>query len=244
VGLVGTAEAASSAIHGGEVVRWGSALDWAVALTAGISALILIGIVVSLVVYRGRQTEGSALWLHLLSLGVLPLVLLAIGQFATLEYATEVQFCGSCHLTMKPYIDDLRNPKSASLASLHAQNRMGPGTECYSCHANYGVHGTISAKLTGLRHVYKYNTGTYHLPLKMPEPFENTLCLKCHNGAKRFMAQDVHLENGKVSEELRTNKTECVSCHAPAHDIPQVKKAGGSGVLTPGAPVSNGGGPS
>ena len=37
--------------------------------------------------------------------------------------------------------------------------------------------------------------------------------------------QDIHLENGLVSEELRTNKTECVQCHGPAHDIPQVKKA-------------------
>jgi nitrate/TMAO reductase-like tetraheme cytochrome c subunit len=225
VNLAGTAEAATSAIHGGEVIRWGSALDWAIALTLGISALIVVGIIVSLVVYRGRQTEGSALWLHLLTLGVLPLGLLAFGNFATLEYATEVQFCGSCHLTMKPYIDDLHNQKSQSLASLHAQNRFAPGTECYSCHANYGVHGTLAAKLTGLRHVYKYNTGTYHFPLKMPEPFENTLCLKCHNGAKRFMAQDIHLENGLVSEELRTNKTECIQCHGPAHDIPQNKKA-------------------
>jgi nitrate/TMAO reductase-like tetraheme cytochrome c subunit len=235
VSLVGTAEAATA---GGEVARWGTALDWAIALTAGISALILILIVVSLVAFRGRQAEGNALWLHLLSLGVLPLVLLAIGQFATLEYATEVQFCGSCHQTMKPYIDDLHNPKSQSLAALHAQNRIMPGTEGYSCHANYGIHGTLQAKLTGLRHVYKYNTGTYHFPLKMPEPFENTLCLKCHNGAKRFMAQDVHLEDGKVSEELRTNKTECISCHAPAHDIPQMKKAGGMGVLPPEAPMT------
>ena len=143
----------------------------------------------------------------------------------SLEYATEVQFCGSCHLTMKPFIDDLHNPKSQSLASLHSQNRFAPGTECYSCHANYGVHGTLEAKLTGLRHVYKYNTGTYHLPLKMPQPFENMLCLKCHNGAKRFMAQEVHLENGLVSEELRSSKTECIQCHGPAHDIPQIKKA-------------------
>jgi nitrate/TMAO reductase-like tetraheme cytochrome c subunit len=228
---------AEAAVEGGEVARWGTALDWAIALTAGISALIVIAIVVSLFVYRGRQTEGSALWVHLLSLGVLPLFLLAVGNFATLEYATEVQFCGSCHLTMKPYIDDLHNPKSASLASLHWQNRMTPGAQCYACHANYGIHGTMTAKLTGLRHVYKYNTGTYHLPIAMPEPFENTLCLKCHNGAKRFMAQDVHLENGKVSDELRSNKTECISCHGPAHEIPKVKKAGGSGVLAPGAPV-------
>jgi nitrate/TMAO reductase-like tetraheme cytochrome c subunit len=227
--LLGTAEAASAALQGGEVARWGTALDWAIALTLGTSALIVLGIVVSLIVYRGRQTEGSALWVHLLSLGVLPLFLLAVGNFATLEYATEVQFCGSCHLTMKPYIDDLYNPKSQSLASLHAQNRIAPGTECYSCHANYGVQGTFEAKMTGLRHVYKYNTGTYHLPIKMPQPFENTLCLKCHNGAKRFMAQEVHLENGQVSAELRENKTECISCHAPAHDIPKVKKASAGG---------------
>src|SRR5262245_46933055 len=139
------AEAASSAIHGGEVVRWGSALDWAIALTLGISALIVLGIVVSLFVFRGRQTEGSALWVHLLTLGVLPFGLLAFGNFATLEYATEVQFCGSCHLTMKPYIDDLYNKKSESLAAKHAQNRFAPGTECYSCHANYGLHGTLAA---------------------------------------------------------------------------------------------------
>ena len=226
---VGVAEAATTAVHGGEAVRWGTALDWAIALTVGISALIILGIVVSLVIYRGRQTEGSALWLHLLTLGVLPLVLLAIGNFATLEYATEVKFCGSCHLTMKPYIDDLHNAKSQSLASLHAQNRFAPGTECYSCHANYGIHGTLEAKLTGLRHVYKYNTGTYELPLKMPHAFENTLCLKCHNGAKRFMAQEVHLDSGKVSEELRSNQTECISCHGPAHEIPKVKKASASG---------------
>ena len=112
---MGAAEAASAAVEGGEVARWGTALDWAVALTAGISGLIVILILVSLVVYRGRQTEGGALWLHLLSLGVLPLVVLAIGQFATLEYAAEVHFCGSCHLTMKPYIDDLHSKKSQSL---------------------------------------------------------------------------------------------------------------------------------
>ena len=223
MGFIGTAEAAS-ATPGGEIVRWGSAVDWAIALTLGVSALIVLGIVLSLIIYRGRQAEGGALWLHLLTLGVLPLFLLAVGNFATLEYATDVQFCGSCHLTMKAYIDDLYNPKSESLAALHAQHRIAPGTECYSCHANYWLHCTVEAKMTGLRHVYKYNTGSYKLPLTMPEPFDNMLCLKCHNGAKRFMAQDVHLESGQVSAELRTSKTGCVSCHSPAHDIPKPKK--------------------
>ncbi len=221
--------AAEIASAGGEPLRWGTPLDWAIALTVALSALIVMGIAVSRIIFRGLQTEGSALWLHLLSLGIFPLFLLAVGNFAVLEYAKEVPFCGACHLTMKPFIDDLHNPKSQSLAALHFQNRFAPGTECYSCHANYGLHGTFEAKLTGLRHVYKYTTKTYHLPIKMPTPFRNTLCLKCHNGAKRFMAQEIHLEDGKVSADLWTGKTECVECHAPAHDTPKPKKAAGPG---------------
>jgi len=217
--IAAAAEAAAMADQ--EAARWGGALDWAIALSVVISAVILVLIIASRVLYRGQQAEGTALWFHGIALGVLPLFLLAAGQFATLEYATEVKFCGTCHLTMKPYIDDLHNPKSESLAALHFQHRVMAGTECYSCHANYGLHGTFEAKLTGLRHVWKYNTGTYTFPIKMPEPFGNDLCLKCHNGAKSFMAQDVHLENGKVSADLRNDKQQCVDCHSPAHDIPK-----------------------
>lgn len=219
---IAAAEAAA-AIADHETARWGGALDWALALSIVISAAILVLIIASRVLYRGQQAEGTALWFHGMALGVLPLFLLASGQFATLEYATEVKFCGTCHLTMKPYIDDLHNEKSQSLAALHFQQRVMIGTECYSCHANYGLHGTFEAKLTGLRHVWKYNTGTYKLPIKMPEPFTNDLCLKCHDGAKPFMAQDIHLDDGKdgkkVSADLRADKQQCIDCHAPAHDV-------------------------
>lgn len=209
---------------GGEPLRWGSALDWAIVLTVGVSVLILICILLSLVVYRGRQTEGNALWLHLLSLGIFPLMLLAVGNFSVLEYTKEERFCGSCHLTMKPYIDDLHNGKSRSLAARHFQHRSARGTECYSCHANYGVHGTFEAKLTGLRDVYRYVTRTYDLPLKMRAPYENALCLKCHSEAKRYVAawEGIHL---KLSDQLRTGLIKCVGCHKLAHDIPKLQQA-------------------
>ncbi len=206
----------------GEALKWGSALDWAITLTIILSALILACILISLILYRGRQTEGSALWLHLLSLGIFPLLLLAVGNFTVLEYAKEVHFCGSCHRTMKVYIDDLHNPKSQSLAALHFQNRFAPATECYTCHANYGVHGTFEAKLTGLRDVYTYMTRTYHLPLKMRAPFQNLLCLKCHNGAKRYVGIEVH---HKIADLFRTGKIFCASCHKRAHDIPRPVQA-------------------
>jgi mono/diheme cytochrome c family protein/nitrate/TMAO reductase-like tetraheme cytochrome c subunit len=209
---------------GGEPLRWGSALDWAMVLTIGLSGLILICIFLSLVIHRGRQTEGSALWLHLLSLGICPLLLLAVGNFSVLEYAKEERFCGTCHLTMKPYIDDLYDGKSRSLAALHFQHRFARGTECYSCHANYGVHGTFEAKMMGLQDVYKYVTRTYHLPVKMRAPYENMLCLKCHSEAKRFVAAfgGVHL---KLSDQLRTGLIKCAGCHKPAHDIPKLEQS-------------------
>ena len=212
-----------------DVLRWGSTLDWAIWLTVGLSGLILVCIIASWIVFREHQTEGSALWLHLLALGIFPLFLMLVGNFAVLEYAKEERFCGTCHLTMKPYVDDLHRPQGKSLAALHFQHRFAPGTDCYTCHANYGLHGTFEAKMTGLRHVYKYATRTFRLPLTMPAPFENTLCLKCHDGAKRFVAEAIHLDGNTVSAELRTGQTECIQCHGPAHDTPKPKRARGPG---------------
>lgn len=225
------ADAAEIALPALAGPRWGTAVDWATMLTLVLSGLILVGILVSRVLYRGRQTEGQALGLHLLALGIFPLFLLAVGNFAVLEHATEVQFCGTCHVTMKPYIDDLYDPKGESLAAVHHQHRVTPGSECYACHANYGVHGTFKAKATGLQHVYRYWTGTYQRPIKMYTPYENGLCLKCHDGAKRFRAQPIHLDDAgqQVAPEFLNGQTDCVQCHGPAHAIARRKTAALSG---------------
>lgn len=212
-----------------EGLRWGSWLDWGILLTVGISVAILGCIVLSLVVFRGRQTEGNALWLHLLSLGILPLLLLAAGNFTSLEYAKEVEFCGSCHVTMKPYIDDMRSSRSQSLAAFHYQQRSASGSECYSCHADYGVHGTFKAKLKGLTDVYKDLTRSYELPLKMHHSFSNAFCLKCHDGAKRYVARPIH---GAMAPEIRSEQMKCLECHGPAHTVAQPtegRKTGGTG---------------
>lgn len=211
-----------------EGLKWGSWLDLGVLLTVGISVAILGCIVLSLIVFRGRQTEGNALWLHLLSLGILPLLLLAVGNFTSLEYAKEVQFCGSCHVTMQPYIDDMRSGRSQSLAAFHYQQRSSPGSECYSCHANYGPHGTFQAKLKGLTDAYKDLTG-YRFPVKMRAPFTNTLCLKCHDGAKRYVARPIH---GAMAPEIQSEQMKCLECHGPAHTVTQPRESprpGGAG---------------
>jgi cytochrome c-type protein NapC len=204
---------------------WGTALDWAIWTTVIVSALILALIILGRFRYRGAQMAPNALWFHLVALGVFPLMLLIVGNFAALEYSTTQKFCGSCHVTMQAYIADLQRPKGMSLASLHFQNRAAPDTECYSCHVNYGLHGAVQAKFTGLRHVYRYTTGTYTLPLKIYEAYPNALCLNCHDGAKRFMAESSHLDGDQVSADLRTNATECIQCHGPAHVVAKPQHA-------------------
>lgn len=207
----------------------GGELDWAMLLTLVLSVLILVLIGLSRVLYRRRQAEGNALWLHLLALGLLPVALVGVGNVAVMEYAKDVHFCGSCHAVMKPYVDDLHKVRGQSLAALHFQHRAAPGTECYACHADYGLYGTVQAKRAGLRHLYRYLSGSYRLPLRMHTEFSNGLCLKCHDGAKRFMDQEIHLDDGKVSADLRTGQTECVQCHRPAHDLPRPRRAAAGG---------------
>jgi len=219
-GVTGTAHSAEIDPFGGVVLRWGTTLDWAITITLVICVLILVGIVFSRIVFRGRQTEGNALWLHLLVLGILPMFLWPIGNFTALEYAKEERNCSGCHRVLQPYVDDMRNHASTSLAALHHQNRFAPDTACYSCHTNYGVHGSVEGKVAGLGHAFRYLTNQYRMPLKISKPFPNTMCLKCHHGAKRFMTQSEHLDGQeKVSFELISGKTQCIGCHEPAHRI-------------------------
>jgi nitrate/TMAO reductase-like tetraheme cytochrome c subunit len=170
----------------GAGLQWGSWLDWGVLCTIGIAVAILGGIVVARLRFKDRQTEGNALWLNFLSLGILPLSLFAVGSFTSFEYAKEVQFCGTCHAT---YITDMQHTESPSLAAAHYQQRSSSGSECYSCHVDYGVHGTFRAKLNGLTDAYKHITHSYTIPIKIRAPFANAFCLKCHEGAKRYVAR-------------------------------------------------------
>ncbi|MGH9639562.1 MAG: NapC/NirT family cytochrome c, partial [Bryobacteraceae bacterium] len=202
--------------------QWGTALDWAIIFTLVLSASIIVLVMVSRAAYRGRQEQPPAIWLNVLALGIFPVLLLFFGNFAVFSYAEQEQFCASCHLTMQPYINDIDNPSSKSLAAWHHQNHFSPGGEeaCYTCHADYGIHGTFRAKLSGLHDAYAYATHTYRLPIKLRRPFRNSLCLKCHNSTRLFMAVDSHLgEDNKVSSAILDNSLQCTVCHGPASAI-------------------------
>jgi nitrate/TMAO reductase-like tetraheme cytochrome c subunit len=213
-------------VHG-VFLEWGSALEWNIIFTFVLCLLIFFCIALSRVLYRGRQTEGNALWLHLLGLCIFPLFLLPFGNFTIFEYSKQERFCASCHPSMDAYVNDMILPDGKSLAATHYQDRFAPGEECYTCHANYGVHGTFSAKVLGLKDAWRELTGTYEVPIKMTKPFPNLLCLKCHNGARKFMKEDSHTDpGGVVAQDLLTDKTLCTDCHLPGHMLPGRSKAG------------------
>jgi nitrate/TMAO reductase-like tetraheme cytochrome c subunit len=183
-----------------------------------LKVLVIAGMAVvlySLFRYRGR-IRGTASWV-LLSTGVLviPLISALVGTVLVLERAKQVEFCASCHLAMKPYVDDLKNAPSNSLAALHYKNRYIPSNQCYECHTSYGLHGTFQAKLSGMIDTYKYYTDTYRLPIRMRNSYRNDDCLKCHAGSAKWEPR-----HEDVREALLAGRTTCMECHAennPAH---------------------------
>jgi cytochrome c nitrite reductase small subunit len=142
-----------------------------------------------------------------------------VGTILVFEKAERVDFCASCHLTMKPFVEDMKNPKSDSLAALHFRNRYIPDNQCYTCHTSYGMFGTVEAKKEGLNDVYKYYTRTFHLPIQLRHKYPNSDCLKCHADSAKWLASH---EDFKAS--LFSGESSCMQCHAdsnPAHIIAQ-----------------------
>jgi cytochrome c nitrite reductase small subunit len=183
-------------------------------------AILGIGVVIFSLLKDHGKAVGPISWGLLLTGAVIfPLFMTGVGTVLVFERAERVEFCNSCHLTMQAFVDDMKNPASSSLASLHYKNRYIPDDQCYSCHTSYGIFGTVEAKKEGMNDVYKYFTRTYHLPIKLRHPYPNTDCLKCHAGSAKWLAAHADFKDSLFSGEAT-----CMQCHAdsnPAHVIAQ-----------------------
>ena len=103
----------------------GTADDWARGL--GIAFAVLDLAVLVLAWRSVRRTGGSPLSKELLfgGIAVLPLAVVFFAYSYGLEASKTVDACGSCHV-MTPWVNDLRNPKSDTLAAAHFKN-VHPG---------------------------------------------------------------------------------------------------------------------
>jgi len=186
----------------------------------GIGLVVLDLILLALVWYRMRgQDPPAPLWgWVLVAVGLVP-ILVGFMTFAHgLESSATVSSCGSCHV-MTPFVRDLRDVKSETLAATHYKNRFILRHQCYECHTDYGLAGTITAKLAGVGHVWHYITGRYTLPIKIARPYANSGCLECHGQSQRFLNSPSKKD---ILPDLMSGKTSCLDCHGPAH--PEQKK--------------------
>lgn len=196
-----------------------SALSLLALALAALSATILIAYIVA----RPSLVRATKLWL-LLGLGVLPIGAAFAGNVQGFEATKERAFCGSCHV-MALHAADSDDRASESLASRHARNAMFGNENCYICHADYGMFGTVVTKAGGMRHVWLYLTEYRNTPLdeakktiRLREPSKmNGNCMQCHS-TKDTLWLKVSDHRGSL-EDVRSGRVSCASegCHGLAH---------------------------
>jgi cytochrome c-type protein NapC len=174
-----------------------------------------------------------------LGLGVFPLGVALLGNIAGYEYTKTRQFCGSCHV-MGPYVRDAGEPGSKSLASAHGRNKWFGHDNCYTCHADYGMFGAVTTKITGLKHLFHYVTeyaatgpdGEGGKPIKLYKrqdleakriteeqftKYMNGVCKQCHSASN-----PIWYETGAhagVADSLRADTSACIDCHSDIHPL-------------------------
>jgi cytochrome c-type protein NapC len=183
------------------------------------AALILI----VYLVLRPPLGRATKVWL-LLGLGVLPIGAAFAGNVQGFEATKERTFCGSCHV-MALHSADSDDPTSRSLASRHARNSWFGDANCYACHADYGMFGTLVTKMGGMRHVWLAATEyrgmslddakrTIHLrePQKM-----NDSCMQCHSTEDPLWLKVT--DHAASVDDTRAGRLGCASegCHGLAH---------------------------
>jgi nitrate/TMAO reductase-like tetraheme cytochrome c subunit len=123
---------------------------------------------------------------------------------------------------MQAFVDDMKSPQSDRLAAVHFKNRYIQRNHCYVCHTDYGLFGTMEAKMAGVGHIWKDSTGSYTMPVKIARPYRFTICLDCHGESAKFDAVPQH--RGLLPKILSGEAT-CTSCHKPSHPPREQRRA-------------------
>ena len=180
------------------------------------AVIAIFGLIAVEFFFRDRIHRSTYYWLLFVGLLVLPALALTSAGTTVLEETKTVQSCASCH-SMTPFVQDMKDPNSPTLAARHYRYRWISDQQCYECHTGYGVHGTLAAKRDGFRHWLLYVTNTYEEPIQFIGTYPNSNCLECHGGAPAFWEIKSHKA---LAEDLHQDRVNCVTCHGPAHPAP------------------------
>lgn len=194
-------------------------------------AVLLCAITIILIAYKlvfiRRDPVGiTTRWIFLIVFAILTPLIYFISFGIGVEKSKPVEFCNSCHV-MNSYVENLKDPDSEHIASLHYQYRWIADKQCYTCHSDYGLFGAAGAKYDGIMHILHYYVLGYPDELHIKGTYNNERCLFCH--APVISYQDIE-EHEEYAEEIKSSEQSCfgMDCHVSPHPE-EIKKIEASG---------------
>ncbi len=184
--------------------------------------VILIGIILCVGVSRTKLYSPIYKRIAPLAFLIVPLAVVCLGNYHVFEGSQKVSSCTRCHV-MTPIANDMMDPESTTLAARHYKNGWIANKQCFTCHKDYGLNGTIKAKMDGFRHLVKYSLKTFKEPIRFVGRFNNQNCLYCHRGTPNFEAIKSH---HTLRERLESSQTNCTHCHGFPHPTPEERTPG------------------
>jgi nitrate/TMAO reductase-like tetraheme cytochrome c subunit len=146
----------------------------------------------------------------------LPLVAFALANAFLLGASMDSRFCGSCHV-MEPVVREALAGGDQLAARHIALGALPREQACYECHSNYGVWGTLQAKMAGVGHIVRNAFGWYEFPIKIEGTYPVSVCLHCHAQSEKFRAQSVHTDLDTQKAFLDGSLGCTGACHPSPH---------------------------
>ena len=181
---------------------------------AGILAgLVATGVLTAVLLRRRPAGAAAVRWLLLLGLFLFPATSVLLGN--VVGFSRVKGSCSECH-TMDPWVRDLEDPKSETLAAKHWQNRWINENACYTCHTGYGLSGNVEAKISGLGHVlHEYVLGVPE-KIAIKKPIPASTCLHCHADTPGYVKIEPHVD-AELKPKILSGELSCFECHVPPH---------------------------
>lgn len=136
--------------------------------------------------------------------GILGMILLAVGTVGFVEYSSQPAFCDNCHI-MKPYYESWTTSSHREFA-------------CINCHIAPGIKAEAMTKVQAANMVVKYFTGAYGT--KPWAEIEDASCLRSGCHSERLIEgvvdyNGVRFDHRPHLGELRRGiQLRCTSCHS------------------------------
>jgi hypothetical protein len=188
-------------------------MEWVKGLALVMAALSIALIAWTLAAHRGRLAGFRARLLLFIGVCCVPFPAALMSAAVGREQSKAVAFCDSCHL-MGAFVADMKDADSRSLSALHFRNRYIQNEHCYSCHTDYGLFGTLEAKVGGMAHVWSEFSGAGSGAVRPKTNYRFTICLNCHGQSAKFVQQKAH---GGVVDKVMDGRAACTECHSLSH---------------------------